>query len=174
MLFRKYLNLIYLSDLVLCNGITLPDEVPDASGQMDSNVMFPKEKPTRNDKSLWIQFMGTLTADHKTLLQPLGEYISLPHAKLRWRYDKGTENLLCSNNVNTAHEVYVPRTGKRRMRSGPVYERVRTVEGPAEGTHYATVTSHSDDRVKLHSRVCKYAEATSPDNFFNTLKSSLY
>ena len=45
------------------------------------------------------------------------------------------------------------------------------MEGPAEGTHYATVTSHSDDRVKLHSRVCKYVEATSPDNFLDTLKS---
>ena len=57
------------------------------------------------------------------------------------------------------------------MRSGPVYERERTAEGPAEGTHYATVTSHGDDRVKLHSRVCKYVEATSPDNFLDTLKS---
>ena len=138
---------------------------------MDSNVTFPKEKPTRNDKSLWIEFIGTLTADHKTLLQPLGSYIFLPHAKLRWRYDKGTENLLCSNNVNTAHEVYVPRTGERRTRSGPVYERERAVEEPAEGTHYATVTSHGNDRVKLHSKVFRYVGATSPDTFLDTLNS---
>ena len=55
---RKYLNLIHLSDLVLCDGITLTDEVLEASGQMDSNVMFPKEKPTRNDRNLSIQFIG--------------------------------------------------------------------------------------------------------------------
>ena len=138
---------------------------------MDSNIMFPKEKPTRKDKSQWSQIMSTLTTDHKTLLQLLGEYISLPHAKLRWRYDEGTENLFYSNNANTAHDVDVPRTGERRMRSGSVYERERTVEGPTKGTVYATVSSHGDDRVKLHSRVCKYVEATSPDNFLDTLKS---
>ena len=81
----KFLNLIHLLDLVLCDGTTLSDEVLKASGQMDSNVRFPKEKPTRKDRSLWIQFIGTLTADHKTLSQPFGSYISLPHAKLRWR-----------------------------------------------------------------------------------------
>ena len=39
-----------------------------------------------------------------------------------------------------------------------MYERVGTVEDPAEGTHYASITSHGDNRVKLHSRVSKYVE----------------
>ena len=69
----NHLNLMHLSDLVLCDGKTLPDEVLEASGQMAINVTFPKEKPTRNDKSLWMQFLGTLIDDHKTLLQPLGD-----------------------------------------------------------------------------------------------------
>ena len=49
---QKYLNLIHLSGLVLYDGKTLPDEVLEASGQMAPDVMSPKEKPTRNAKSL--------------------------------------------------------------------------------------------------------------------------
>ena len=56
------------------------------------------------------------------------------------------------------------------MRSGSVYEREQTVNEPGEGTHYATVTSHGDDRVKLHSKAFKYVRATSPDTFLDTLK----
>jgi hypothetical protein len=39
------------------------------------------------------------------------------------------------------------------------------VEEPAEGMHYATVTSHRDDRVKLHSRMAKYVEVPLPESF---------
>ena len=56
------------------------------------------------------------------------------------------------------------------MRSGPVYERVGTLEEPAEGTHYATVTSHGDDRVKLHSKVAKHVEVPLPESFPDTLR----
>ena len=56
------------------------------------------------------------------------------------------------------------------MKSGPVYERVGTVEAPAERTHYATVTSHGDDRVKLNSRVAKYVEGPLAHNFLDTLR----
>ena len=59
--FLKYLNLMYLSDLVRCDGRTLSDDLLEASGWMATKVTFPKEKPTRNDKSLWRQFLNPLT-----------------------------------------------------------------------------------------------------------------
>ena len=79
---RKYLNLIHLSDLVHCDGKILSEDLLEASARVTTNVTFPKEKPTRNDKSLWVQFLDTLTDGRNTLLEPLREYISLPHAKL--------------------------------------------------------------------------------------------
>ena len=79
---RKHLNLIHLSDLVHCDGRTLLDNLLEAYGQLATKMTFPKEKPTRNDKSLWRQFLDTLTDDRNMLLEPLGEYVSLTHAKM--------------------------------------------------------------------------------------------
>jgi hypothetical protein len=46
-----------------------------------------------------------------------------------------------------------------------MYERAGTVEDPAEGTHHASVTSHGDNRVKLHSRLFKYVEGPFSESF---------
>jgi hypothetical protein len=67
--------------------------------------------------------------------------------------------------------VYEQRTSDRRMRSGPVYERTRTVEEPDEGSHYASVVTHGDERAKIHSRVSKHVEAPPPENFLDALRS---
>ena len=155
---RKYLNLIHLSDLVHCDGKTLSDELLEASGQMATNITFPKEKPTRNEKSLWMEFLGTLTDGHETLLQPFGDYISLPHTKLHWQHDKGSKIFLCFNHDSTEHDAYAPQTCDSRMRSGPVYKRAGTVTDPTEGINYAPVTFHGDNMVKFHSRVSTYVE----------------
>ena len=45
------------------------------------------------------------------------------------------------------------------MRNDLVYERTRTAGDPAEGSQYAYVISHGDERAKPHSRVSKYVEA---------------
>ena len=82
-----------------------------------------------------MKFLGTLTDGHKTFLQQLGDYISLPCAKLHWQYDKESKNLLYSNHDNTEYNVYALQIGDRIMRSGSVYERVG--KEPVEGTHYA-------------------------------------
>ena len=51
-----------------------------------------------------------------------------------------------------------------------MYERVGTVEDPAEGLHYATVASYRDNRTKLHYRVSKYIEGPSPESFLDILR----
>jgi hypothetical protein len=91
---RKYLNLMHLSDLVHCDGRTLSEDLLEASGWLATKVTFPKEKITRNDKSLWGQFLDTLTDGCNTLLEPLGEYISPPHTKLHCQYDQASTPLL--------------------------------------------------------------------------------
>ena len=65
-----------------------------------------------------MQFLNTLTDGHKTLLQPFGDYISLPHAILHCQYDKGSKNLLRSNHDNTEHDIHEQQAGDRRMRTG--------------------------------------------------------
>ena len=51
-----------------------------------------------------------------------------------------------------------------------MHERVDMVEEPAEGMHYASVISHGDKRVKLHSRLSKYVEAPFLERFLDTLR----
>ena len=96
------------------------------------------------------------------MLQPLGEYISLPQAKLHWQYDERSKNFLCSNLENTEHGVYVSQTGDGRIRSGMVYERADTAEEPVDKMHYVTVISHVDASITLHSRVATYIDAPLP------------
>ena len=81
---RKYLNLMPLSDLVHCDGRTFSEDLFAASGRAATKVTFPKENPTSNYTSLWRQFLDSLTDGRDTLLAPLKEYISSPHAKLHW------------------------------------------------------------------------------------------
>ena len=57
------------------------------------------------------------------------------------------------------------------MRSGPVYEKTGTVGEPVEGSHYASVISHGDGRVKLHYRVSKYVKEPLPDVFLDALRA---
>ena len=162
---------MHLSDLVHCDGRTLSEDLLKASGRLVTKVTFPKEKTTRNDKSLWRQFLDTLNDGCNTLLEPLGEYISPPYTKLHWQYNQVSINLLCSNFDSTKHNVYEQQTIERRIRSGPVYERTRTVVDPVEGSHYTHVISNGDDRVKLHSRVSKYVESPLSEKFLDTLIS---
>ena len=50
---RKYLNLVNLLDLVYCDGMTLSENLLEAPERAATKVTFPKEKSTRNDKSVW-------------------------------------------------------------------------------------------------------------------------
>ena len=80
--------------------------------------------------------------------------------------------MLCANYEKTEHDVYVPYTWDREMRSVPVYKRDRTANGPVKRTHYARVTSHGVDRIKMHSKVSVCLEPASPNSFLDALRSS--
>ena len=71
---------------------------------------------------------------------------------------KQATSLLSSNSDNTEHDVY------KRQRS----ER-RTVGETSECSHYASVVSNGEPRVKLHSKVSKHIEAPPPATFLDTL-----
>ena len=57
------------------------------------------------------------------------------------------------------------------MRSGPAYERTRTVREPVEVSHYASIVSNGEHRVKLHSNMSKHVEAPPAATFLDTLRS---
>jgi hypothetical protein len=58
------------------------DQAIAQSVQPDGCKRHVPQKETRNEnQSLWMQFLSTLTGAHNTSLQPLGDYISLPHTK---------------------------------------------------------------------------------------------
>ena len=52
-------------------------------------------------------------------------------------------------------------------------EREETTNGPAKGTHYASVTSHGVDRIKMHLRVSLYVEHAPLNSFLDTLRAFL-
>ena len=89
----KYLNLIHLSDLVHCVGNHCLIRWLKHTVRWLHTSCSPKQKnkTTRNDKSPWMQFLGTVIDGHKTFLQPLGDYITLSCAKLHCQYDNGSK-----------------------------------------------------------------------------------
>ena len=66
--------------------------------------------------------------------------------------------------------MYARQTAERRMRRSPVYKRTRTVGEPAEASHYASVVSNGEHRLKLHSKVSKHVETPLPEIFMDTLR----
>ena len=40
----------------------------------------------------------------------------------------------------------------------------------AEGSYYALIIRHRDDRVKMHFKMSKYVEVPLPENFLDTLR----
>ena len=55
------------------------------------------------------------------------------------------------------------------MRSGLVHERIGTTGEPAVRSHYTSVVSNGEHRVKLYSKVSKHVEAPPPATFLDTL-----
>jgi len=61
-----------------------------------------------------------------------------------WTYDDTTDTLYYSNQDGTEYDVYTPITEGPSMRSGQLYEKTKEREGPAPGSHYASVTSFGE------------------------------
>ena len=57
------------------------------------------------------------------------------------------------------------------MRSGQLYEKTKEREGPAPGSHYASVTSFEENRCKYQSKVTRFSAPAQPVDFLETLRS---
>ena len=105
---QKHLGFIYLSDLVLCDGKSLCDEVFDTGWDEKScsKHQFPREKPATGDFSAWKSFILTLTADGRTLTQPLGDYLKEPHIPNQWKCDPAHDSLLLHDTASRQYFLY--------------------------------------------------------------------
>ena len=93
---RKFYKVYFLSQLVLCDGITVdPMKIQTTRcSQTDSTMRFPVEMPTRADLRLWRDTIALLTSPTFRLSQRLGKHMRSPYDTIQWRTDRDNQHVV--------------------------------------------------------------------------------
>jgi hypothetical protein len=75
----KFQNILHLSDISKCDGVTLNDSVISDRSERSSLHIFPQEYPTPMDFWIWKDAIYRLCSGTKTLPTVLGRYVCSPH-----------------------------------------------------------------------------------------------
>ena len=74
---RKFLCLVHTSDLVVCDGRTITDEIYARAEGESTGHRFPREQLEGSDFCLWKRAIELLSKEGK-LLQEIGMYMKFP------------------------------------------------------------------------------------------------
>jgi hypothetical protein len=169
---RCFRNLLHLSDISKCDGITLDAFVCSDSAEASTGHIFPYEEPTPSDHGLWREAIARLCSGSNLLPCKLGPYLRVPHIWFKWYTTSALETLFWASDgtASSTHEVFRRRHG-RRMRHGCKYNWTSTEQGPHAGTHYASVTMASGTVAVLHSSAQMPVTSLDQSTFLERLSS---
>jgi hypothetical protein len=134
-------NLIHLSDISKCNGITLDEFVVFDYAKILHLCVFLREEPLTSDFRLWSNAIHRLCTGTATLPVLLRRYILLPHIACRWftTADAMTLYHIGGNPDTLSYTAYIRQEGLR-MHYASKYSWVSSKIGHHPGTHYANIT----------------------------------
>ena len=169
---RCFRNLIHLSDISQCDGITLDSFVCSDSAEASAGHIFPYEQPTPSDHGLWKEAISLLCSGSNLLPYKLGPFLRSPHILFKWYTTSSLETLFWAydGTASTSHEVFRRRDG-RRTRHGCKYDWASTEQGPHAGTRYASVTMASATVAVLHSSAQMPVTSVVQSTFLERLSS---
>jgi hypothetical protein len=91
---RVYLQTLFLSDITTAGRKYLERFIFDpGSNTHCSRYTFPREKPTRQDWDLWVNFLHGFTTTGEKLKTPLGGWTNPTHRIWNWYYNKERDKL---------------------------------------------------------------------------------
>jgi hypothetical protein len=168
----RFCNLLHLSDISKCDGITLDNFVTLDYVETSHSHVFPKEEPLASDFRLWRDAIHRQCFGTSTLSVSLGQYIHPPHIACRWFTTADATMLYYheDNSDNVSYIAYV-KCDVQRTRHGHTYLQHSRKIGMHPGTHYASVTMLDSDCPILHSRSLILSPQTTQLTFHKRLVS---
>ena len=112
---RRYKCVYSKSDLFQPDGQTiLPSMMNKLPGSSDWT--FPREKPTKDQFTLWCNALQHLTSPELRLRRSLGNYINPPHKSTGWYLSNSKKYLYkkCDNDTFETHRIALDSRGSRR------------------------------------------------------------
>jgi hypothetical protein len=92
---RIHQQVIFLSDVLRADGLRLDGKYLQRrpSSATWSKHKVPKEKPRSRDFMLWRAALAEIVPSHRSS-EKLGGFVSPPHKRWKWRFDRDTGQLL--------------------------------------------------------------------------------
>ena len=149
---RLHLEAMFLSDLVSANGrCFLAADLSSYQNfeRRESQFIYPRESPTKEDWSTWYHFWNTFTLTGWSLARPLGSWRCPPGKVWRWWWNEELGTLW--NRCTNRWIEYSPVETIVRMRSNRIYQRGAAHEHPPAGSFLpSTISSIGEEVVLLH------------------------
>ena len=76
---RHYRNLLHLSDISKCDGVTLDEYNVSDCLETSALHVFPREEPTSSNHHLWGEAISRLCSGTTTLPTSLGPFVCFSH-----------------------------------------------------------------------------------------------
>jgi hypothetical protein len=166
-------NLLYLSDILKCDRITLDEFVISDMAEESARHTFPREEPLPSHFTFWKEAIHLVCSGSTQPPCILGRFVSRPHLPSLWHMDTHSTILYLSggNNNSPTYKVYTLRQGRMGTRFGQKYNWSSSKEGPHLGTHYASVTMISKTCAELHFSAFHPEPIILPTSFLDVLHS---
>ena len=148
---RHYHNLLHLSDISKCDGVTLDEYIVLDYLEISALHVFPRKEPTPSNHRLWIEAISWLCSWTTMLPTSLGPFVRFPHIHCQWFTNEETDSLYLVGDKSSPprFDTYHRRSGCR-TRYGRRYDWGLAESGTHTGTHFASVTMCREKVVNLH------------------------
>ena len=103
---QKHKTLLHLSEMIKCNGVSVEEGFLGDAISMSRKYIFPLEKPTSADFTLWDEAVQNISSPGLILLPCLGKYLQKGHLHSHWFLSEENIQLFLLEPSNVAKEKY--------------------------------------------------------------------
>jgi hypothetical protein len=138
--------------MLLCNGRTIdPFSLSDEQITSIQHV-FPREKPTHANFSLWQSAISSLGEGTTRLPYTLGQFLLHPQPKVYWYTNSDNSMLYCVDDGSPKNQVFTQLAQSCSTRHGTQFVwSHQNKDGDLPRTHVASTKMVSNTRAVLHS-----------------------
>jgi hypothetical protein len=149
---RRFFKVYFLSQLVLCDGITVDPVKLRHTKQPASLMIFPHEQPTHSDLLLWRRTVALITSKTFRLSPRLGKFVRRPYDTVYWSTTP-TRAVLVKHSPDMSPLLYTPVNRRYNTRGRQTYSAVADLPPAIDCPQLASVLNNGDSpEVRVHSQ----------------------
>jgi len=169
---RKFNNLTYLSQAVLCDGRSIDTRVMNRDVKLKGKVQYSLEKPSPSDFKTWNNVIKTLSSPNLTLRFTLGAQL-LADDKCWFVSEDRLRIFRCRLvDLQSVTDVFCAVSRRYATRRGQQYRWEYSMYGMEESAEYASVLPVDEFLVTLHSSLPVPVPPPAPStDFWDILRS---